>query len=711
VAKPLKTSSLPPALAELNAQARAGSVTDSVGELRVEDPYRSLEEDSPQTRAWLEAQSARTEQALQALVEPGMEARLTSLLSIGLIGEIGLGGERVFFTLREPPHERHALYMIDARAPKFERTLVIDPQTYGERAAIDYFAPSPDGRLVAFGISENGDERASLRVYDVEHERLLDDTIAHAKWSSITWLHDNRSFYYRRYPKPGEPHWNEKEPDSYHAQLFLHVLGREPNSDVLVFNSDRPVDFPSASVDEQDRYVAISNTRTWTASDVYLWDRGSNKAARAPAPKPEQLVKVIEGTDNLTHGDVMRGVLYLVTNLDAPKQRVVGVPVARAGDRAAWKTIVPESDDTIQDVVLTHDFIVVHRISDVRSKLDVFGLDGAAKGELELPGRGSVGSLAGSIDHNRIAFEYSSFLSAPTLLTCDVSTRKVQQLFQVQHDFPASDFEEQQASVKSADGTPINVYYVQKKGAAHDRQNPVLINGYGGFDVSLLPGFTRSALYFLERGGIYAQANLRGGGEFGEAWHRAGMLKNKIHVFEDFEAVIRWFSDSGISNPNKIAITGGSNGGLLMGAMITRAPATFAAAASYVGLYDMLRYDKFPPAALWTSEYGDPNDPDAARYLYSYSPYHNIRDGVAYPSVLIETADHDTRVFWGHSAKFAARLQTASSSPDKPIYFYLERAVGHGRGTGVADLVRRYTRQYAFLQHELGMPPAGSKAL
>ena len=699
----MKTSSLPPALAELNAQARTGSVTESVGELRVEDPYRSLEEDSPATQAWLEAQSARTEEALSALVTPGMESRLTSLLSIGLIGEIGLGGERVFFTLREPPHERHALYTIDARAAKPERALVIDPQTYGERAAIDYFAPSPDGRLVAFGISENGDERANLRVYDVEHKKLLDDTIAHAKWSAIAWLNDDHGFYYRRYPKPGEPHWNDKEPDSYHAQLFVHVLGTDPNNDPLVFNSDRPVDFPSASVGEHDRYVAISNTRTWTASDVYLWDRGATKPARAAAPKPEQLVKVIEGADNLTHGDVMRGVLYLVTNLGAPKQRVVSVPVARAGDRAAWKTVVPESDATIQDVVLTHDFIVVHRIGDVRSKLAVFGLDGQAKGELDLPGRGSVSSLAGSIDHNRIAFEYSSFLSAPTLLQCDVSTRKLQQLFQVQHDFPADEFEEQQASVKSADGTPINVYYVQKKGAAHDRKNPVLINGYGGFDVSLLPGFTRSALYFLERGGIYAQANLRGGGEFGEDWHRAGMLKNKIHVFEDFEAVIRWFSDSGISNPNEIAITGGSNGGLLMGAMITRAPSTFAAAASYVGLYDMLRYDKFPPAALWTSEYGEPSDPETARYLYSYSPYHNIRDDVAYPAVLIETADHDTRVFWGHSAKFAARLQTASSSPDKPIYFYLEHAVGHGRGTGIADLVRRYTRQYAFLQHQLGM--------
>ncbi|MET0386833.1 MAG: prolyl oligopeptidase family serine peptidase, partial [Polyangiales bacterium] len=267
--------------------------------------------------------------------------------------------------------------------------------------------------------------------------------------------------------------------------------------------------------------------------------------------------------------------------------------------------------------------------------------------------------------------------------------------------FDSSSYERQQASVPSADGTKINVFYTRKKGHTPDGKTPVLLTGYGGFDVSLMPTFSRSALYFLERGGIFAQANLRGGGEFGESWHRAGMLQNKLHVFEDFEAVIRWFSTSGISNPQKISIAGGSNGGLLMGAMITRAPTTFAAATSYVGLYDMLRYAKFPPAEIWTTEYGNPEDPELARYLLGYSPYHNVRDG-AFPAILIETADHDTRVFWGHSAKFAARLQTANQGP-KPIYFYVEHAVGHGRGIGIADQVRRYARQYAFLEHALRM--------
>jgi prolyl oligopeptidase len=239
--------------------------------------------------------------------------------------------------------------------------------------------------------------------------------------------------------------------------------------------------------------------------------------------------------------------------------------------------------------------------------------------------------------------------------------------------------------------------------------NPVLVTGYGGFDISLLPTFTRTALHFIERGGVYAVANLRGGGELGEAWHRAGMKEHKSRVFDDMEAVLRWFSDSGISNPRRIALTGGSNGGLLVGAMLTRAPDAFAAGAAYAGLYDMLRYHRFPPAAIWASEYGDPEQPEAARYLHAYSPYHRVVDGTHYPAALIEAADHDTRVHWGHSTKFAARLQQAQAGR-RPIYFHMTRKQGHGRGTRLSDLVEKYARQAAFLEQAIGPIGAGPAA-
>jgi prolyl oligopeptidase len=301
---------------------------------------------------------------------------------------------------------------------------------------------------------------------------------------------------------------------------------------------------------------------------------------------------------------------------------------------------------------------------------------------------------------NRVAFVFSSFFYPPTLFVADAASLGVEQVEQVRTDLDASAYVVTQATVNSADGTPVNVFLVHRRGAPLDGTNRVLLYGYGGFNISILPSFTRRPLYWLEQGGVYAVANLRGGGELGEAWHRAGQLENKHHVFEDFEAAIRWLSESGWSSPERIAILGGSNGGLLVGAMLTRCPDAFGAAVGYVGLYDMLRYHRFPPAELWVSEYGSAEDPEQFEFLRDYSPYHAIRSGMRYPAALIETADHDSRVFWGHSTKFAARLQEASTSPAS-VLFFMDRSVGHGAGTGLSDTVDQMVRMYAFLTWRL----------
>ena len=695
----------------LDEAARAGVVRERLHGVLVLDAYRSLEEDTPATQGWITAQTDRTEAALGAMARPERHARLSALLAIGTIARVTTAGRRVFYLKREAGEEQPSLWVAedrgarDAAVPTPAPRKLLDPthlpgQEPAEKAALDWFYPSPRGSMVALGISNNGDERSTLYVLDVATGALRSERIARTKWCNLAWLNDERGFYYTRYPAAGEPDFDATHEDTYFPRVFFHALGADATTDVRVFSGAQGTDFPTPSVSDDDRFLVVNNFRGWSASDVHLLDRRARAVPPATVPS---LREIIVGRDALTSGRVHRGKLYLLTNVDAPKYKlVVADDLARAADQSTWRVVLAEGSAPIEGYELVADRLVVQSIDDVRARVRVYGLDGREEPEVALPTRGSVDGLGADPSSARLAYAFSSYFVAPTLFTYDVRRHTTTTLDRVASDVDASGYELTQERVASADGTPINVYLVHRRGLVRDGSNPVLLTGYGGFNVSLYPGFTRHALYFLERGGVYAVANLRGGAEFGEAWHRAGNLLQKKNVFDDFEAVIRWLSTSQISAPSKIAITGGSNGGLLMGAMITRCPQTFRAAATYVGLYDMVRFDRFPPAELWVSEYGSAANPEQLRYLLSYSPYHNVHAGTAYPSVLVETADHDSRVFWGHSTKFAAALQEATSSA-QPIYFYREREVGHGAGTRLSDLVRRYERMYAFVEHELGM--------
>jgi prolyl oligopeptidase len=688
-------------LAKLNQQARSGAVTETIHGVEVSDPFRALEEDTPATRAWIDAQSARTIEALRPEDDRTRIDRLDALLSIGVVGGPAVGGERVFYTKREGDREQPALFVAGPEGPSGEP--LVDPQTHGERAALDWFTPSPRGRYVAFGISHNGDERSTLHIVEVEGRRVLDERIPRTKWSNVEWLNDESGFYYTRYPKPEEPGFDAENEDSYFPRVFFHRVGTDPAEDPLVFGSERGTDFPGTSVSEDDRFLVITVFRGWSASDVYLFDRGRRPPTRIVAPTAERpLVPVIAGEEHLTTGMVHGGKLYLATNKDAPRYRIVTVLPARAGEQAAWQELIPETEWPIEGWAIAGGQLAVHYIEDVHSRLKLFRTNGRAEGEVELPARGELYGLAAAPRGSLLAFGFSSYLVPPALFTYDVRRRDLRRLDQVVADFDFSPYTLTLERVRSEDGVEIPVQLLHRRDAERNGRNPVLLSGYGGFNQAMLPAFARNALYWLEQGGIYAVANLRGGSEFGEDWHRAGMLENKENCFEDFEAVTRWLAESGWSSPERIAITGGSNGGLLMGAMITRAPETFRATASYVGLYDMVRYHRFPPAELWVTEYGSAEDPEQFRVLHGYSPYHHVEEGTRYPSILIETADHDSRVYWGHSTKFAAALQEANGSA-RPIYFYMERQVGHGAGTRRSDLVSRYARFYTFLERELGL--------
>ena len=685
------------ALDRLNEQAREGSVTDTLHGVEVADPYRALETESELTNRWVEAQTERTRDALP--LDPQVHARLQTLMAIGSLGSVGSAGDRVFYRRQDGSLEQ-PLYVVQDGAEVYT---LIDPTEFGERAALDWAYPSPDGKLLAFGISQNGDERSVLHVLDVDarvgdpQAGLRDLRIARTKWCNFAWVPDGSGFYYSRYPNPDESGFNAESEDTYFPRIFFHAMGTDPSQDPRVFGSETGTDFPTPTVSKDGRWLVVNVFRGWSASDVYLYDRSEN-------PAPEQRTTIIAGAEGLTgaypHGDT----LYLFTNLNAPRYRIATTPLAEpASSPEQWIDIVAQREATMDSFTLAGDTIAAHYIDDIRSRLVLFDRNGQNEREVELPGRGSIGRLSGEPGEARLRFDFDDYLQTPSIVEVDTSTLQSRALNRVQADFDFSPYTAHLEHVASADGTQVPVTILQRRDLEANGNAPVLLYGYGGFNISLLPGLRRNALYWLERGGVYAVANLRGGGEMGEAWHQAGMLENKEHVFEDFEAVITWLGgESGISKPERIAITGGSNGGLLMGAMLTRVPERFAATASYVGLYDMVRYHHFPPAELWVSEYGSAEDADQFRVLHAYSPYHHIVEGTRYPSTLIETADHDSRVHWAHSTKFAAALQEANAS-DRPIYFWMSREQGHGAGTRLSDLVTKYARMYTFFERELGM--------
>ncbi len=699
-APPLEAAEDP--IAALNERARAGSVTDELHGVSVADPYRALETESELTTAWVNAQTQRTREA----IEPNPQTRdaLAELFQIGSISRVSHAGERIFFSRREGEAEQ-PVYVV--REGDEEHPL-IDPTTFGERAALDWVYPSPSGRLLAFGISHNGDERSTLHLMDVG-ARIADPAggigalrIERTKWTSITWRHDESGFYYTRYPKPGEEGFDAESEDAYFPRVYFHSFPEESVSadsdenDPLVFGGARPTDFPSAALSADDETLVINNFRGWAASDVYVL-----RGQRVP-DEEHPFVAVIEGEDATTYGSADADGLVLMTSIDAPRFRIVRVPFESLSDRTSWTDLVAQQEGTLDGWTFAGEGIVTHHLESVRSVLRYVA--GETVREIALPGVGSISDLSGEAGEASLAFGFEGNLRPPSVVRVNLDGEALagEVVTSVQTSIDLSAFQEEQVEVSSADGTRVPVTLLSRRDRA-EGPTPTILYGYGGFSISLMPGLRRNALYWLQRGGVYAIANLRGGGEFGDDWHRAGMLENKPRVFEDFEAVIRWLSESGRSRPDQIGITGGSNGGLLMGAMIARVPSTFGAAASYVGLYDMVRYHHFPPAELWISEYGSSEDETLFPVLRGYSPYHNIPAGQRLPAILIETADHDSRVHWAHSTKFTAALQEANAGP-RPIYFYMEREMGHGAGTRHSDRVEKYARMYTFFESQLMNP-------
>ncbi|MFY9662150.1 MAG: prolyl oligopeptidase family serine peptidase [Terriglobales bacterium] len=684
-------------------KAKVVPVEDVVQGHKIVDSYRYLENsDDPDTKLYVERELNYTRAILDPL--PGRDkinARLSQLLEIGTVGAPQMGGRYYFYTRRDGNQNQPILYVREGLNGNDRVLLDVNQFAADGIIALDWWYASEDGKYVAYGTSPSGSEVSTLRVIETATGKLLSDAIERTRAASVAWKHDNSGFFYTRYPKKGDvPEGQEV----YHRHVFYHALGTDAAKDPLIFGQGRdPEWWPNVSLSEDGRWLLINEEQGWTKTEIFLQDLTSQHPP----------VKITTGKEFIYSADFFEGKLYITTNEDAPHYRVF-VADASNPKRENWKEIIPQSDAVLQGASVAGGKLLVQYEHNATSELKLFGLDGKKLADIPLPAIGSVFSASGRYDRNEIFFGFQSFTVPPTIYRVDLTNVKsgdVKSALWAKVDAPSIDpsaYDVRQVWYSSKDGTKIPMFVVGKKGIEKNGKNPTLLTGYGGFNVSLTPGFSRSMFLWMEHGGIYAVANLRGGAEFGEDWHRAGMLEKKQNVFDDFIAAGEYLIAQKYTDRDHLAIEGGSNGGLLMGAMITQRPDLFRAVVCAVPLLDMFRYQNFQIAKLWVPEYGSADDPKQFDWLYAYSPYHHVKAGVEYPAILFMTGDTDTRVDPMHAKKMAALMQAEAkngASKDKPILLRIETKAGHGQGKPLTKQIEESTDMYSFLFWQLGVKP------
>ena len=669
-------------------------VTDEYFGQRIVDPYRWLEDgSSPETQQWVSGQLAYTRSILDKL--PGREKlrdHIEQLLEMGNLGETEVGGEYYFHTRRDGKQNQPVLYVRKGVDGKDEALVDANQLSKDGTIALDWWQVSHDGKYVAHGTSESGSEMSTLHVTETATHKLLPDVIERTRAASIAWKPDDSGFYYTRYPKKGDVAEGQ---EMYNRHVFYHALGSEAAKDPLIFGEGRdPQDWPNIVLSNDGRWLSIMVAQGWTKTEVYLKDLQANAAA----------MPVATGKNFLYFAHPYNGDLYILTNEDGPRYHVFKTPMTTPA-REHWREIIPQSDAVLTSVDIIGGQVFARYEKNAHSMLKRFTTDGKPLGEIGLPTLGTIPDLGGEYDSTSAFYLFTSFTVPTTIYRFDIQSAKSTLWDSVQTGFDASKYETKQVWYASKDGTRVPMFLVMRKGLKLTGHNPVLLTAYGGFNVSLTPEFSKTIFPWLDHDGIFAMANLRGGAEFGEDWHRAGMLDKKQNVFDDFIAAAEYLQKKeGYTDKQHLAIRGGSNGGLLMGAAITQRPDLFRAVICQVPLLDMLRYQNFQIAKLWIPEYGSSEDPKQFRWLYAYSPYHHVKMGTDYPAILFMTADTDTRVDPMHAKKMTALLQADNGGPN-PILLRIEPKAGHGAGKPISKLVEEWTDIYSFLFWQLGIEP------
>jgi prolyl oligopeptidase len=660
---------------------------------KISDPYRVLEEpDAPATLAWIEAENRLTTEYLAAVPErEPLRKRLQALWNYERFGVPFVRGGRYFYSRNSGLQNQSVLYVADAL--EAEPRVLLDPNTLAAdgTVALTNYDVSHDGKLLAYGLAAAGSDWKEFKVRNVA---TGEDTIDHLRWvkfSDISWSADDAGFYYSRYDEPAAG--AELTAANYFQKLYYHKLGTPQSDDRLIYErrDEKEWGFHGHATDD-GRYLIVSVGRGTEHKNLIFY----RDLQQADAPVVELIAKFEAEYAFIDHDGP---VFYFRTDLDAPRNRVIAIDVRKPGE---VREIVPEQPGVLEQVSLFGDRLICVYLNDVKNEVRTFGLDGREGRPIVLPGIGSVGGFGGTRTDRETFYSFTGFTTPATIYRYDLTTDATTVFRAPRVDFEPNNFETKQVFYTSRDGTRVPMFIVHKKGLALDGTNPTLLYGYGGFNISLTPNFAPSRIAWLEQGGVYAVPNLRGGGEYGRAWHEAGMVFQKQNVFDDFIAAAERLIADGYTRRDRLAIHGGSNGGLLVGACLTQRPELYGAAIPEVGVLDMLRYQKFTIGWAWVNEFGSSDDAEQLRYLLKYSPLHNLKPGTHYPATLVTTADHDDRVVPAHSFKFAAALQAAQGGP-APILIRIETSAGHGAGTPTTKMIDKVADQYAFLIRALKM--------
>ena len=682
-------SALPPASAMEYPPTRKAEVIESLHGVKVADPYRGLEDDNAaETKAWVVAQNRVTAGFLErSETREAIRSRLAGLWNYERTGIPREYGGKWFFSRNSGLQNQSVLMVSDS--PDGVGRVLLDPNTLSQdgTVALADYQPSEDGRLLAYAISRGGSDWKEIFVRDVATGK---DTADHLKWvkfSGISWAKDGSGFFYSRYdePVPGAAMTQTNE----YQKFCYHQLGTPQSEDPVVYErKDRPRWGFGGGITEDGRFLVMS-IREGTDPKNRFYYRPVEADRMIP------LLDDFDASYRFLGNDGDR--FFFLTNLDAPRQRVIAINITKP-ERAAWKEIIPQTKDLLQSVSMVGDQLIAEYLRDAQSAVVAHDFSGRKIRAVELPGIGSVGGFAGRMDDRQTYYAFTSFTDPGAIFRYDLESGKSTLWRRPDVAFDGSVYETKQVFVTSKDGTKVPVFIVHRKGIALDGTHRTLLYGYGGFNISQTPGFSVGRAVWLERGGILAVANLRGGGEYGSEWHQAGTRLRKQNTFDDFIAAAEWLVKEKYTSPAKLAIQGGSNGGLLVGAAMTQRPDLFGAALPAVGVMDMLRFHKFTIGWAWEKDYGSPENPEEFRALLKYSPYHALRPGVRYPATLVSTADHDDRVVPAHSFKFAARLQECQAKDGPPVLIRIETSAGHGAGTALSKMIDKTADDWAFLE-------------